>query len=135
MTEDERKSIVIYRMENSKNTMSEIQSHIDNKFYNTAINRMYYACFYAVSALLVANEVEVKSHDGVRRQFNLHFVSTGVVPIAMGQFYSQLLSQRTSGDYEDFLTHNEETVADYFPRCKEFLETIYHNLTIWLDAH
>jgi len=121
MTNDERKDIVLYRLENAKNTLSEILSHIENGFYNTAVNRMYYACYYAVSALLVANGIQVKSHEGVRQQLGLHFVLTGKISKEQGQFYSMLFSKRTAGDYEDFLTHNKETADALYPRCVEFI--------------
>ena len=124
MTNDERKDIVLYRLENAKNTLAEVQSHIGNGFYNTAVNRMYYACYYAVSALLVANGIQVKSHEGVRQQLGLHFVLTGKISKEQGQFYSMLFSKRTAGDYEDFLTHNKETADSLYPRCVEFISQV-----------
>ncbi len=36
------------------NTLSEVLDHIERGYYNTAVNRMYYACFYVVTALLIA---------------------------------------------------------------------------------
>lgn len=57
LTEQERKDIVRYRMENAQKMMTEVKSHIDNGFYNTAANRMYYACYYAASALLISDGV------------------------------------------------------------------------------
>ena len=62
MTNEERKDIITYRIENAKTTLAEVKSHIENGFYNTAVNRMYYACFYAASALLIANKILVKFH-------------------------------------------------------------------------
>lgn len=124
MTEKERKDVVAYRLENAQNTLAEVQSHIGNGFYNTAVNRMYYACFYAVSALLIANGIQVKSHEGVRQQLGLHFVLTGKISKELGQFYGLLFSKRTAGDYEDFLTHNKETADALYPRCVEFISQI-----------
>lgn len=63
-----------YRIDRAKETIREVQTHIENKFWNTAINRMYYACFYAVSALLAKDQVEVSSHSGVRQKFGEYFV-------------------------------------------------------------
>ena len=40
-----------YRLQRAKETILEVEVHIQNKFWNTAINRLYYACFYAVEAL------------------------------------------------------------------------------------
>jgi uncharacterized protein (UPF0332 family) len=52
-----------YRLRRANETISEIKILIENKLWNTAINRMYYACFYAVGALLVKNGVETSSHS------------------------------------------------------------------------
>ena len=102
MTNEERKDIITYRIENAKTTLAEVKSHIENGVYNTAVNRMYYTCFYAASALLIANKIQVKSHEGVRQQLGLHFVLTGKISQEQGKFYSLLYSKRTAGDYEDF---------------------------------
>lgn len=64
MTDEERKAVVSYRMDNAVRTLNEVLDHSERGYWNTAVNRMYYACFYAASALLVANQIEVKSHDG-----------------------------------------------------------------------
>lgn len=63
----ERIDVVRYRTENAHKTLDEVQSHIEMGYYNTAVNRMYYACYYAVSALLVANKFVTKSHEGVKQ--------------------------------------------------------------------
>lgn len=67
LNQQQRTDIVRYRMENARNTLSEVEFQINNGFYNTAVNRMYYACYYAVCALLIANKIQTKSHDGARR--------------------------------------------------------------------
>lgn len=132
MTKEERKDIVAYRLGNAKNTLAEVKIHIENGFYNTAVNRMYYACFYAASALLIANEIQVKSHEGVRQQLGLHFVLTGKISKELGQFYSLLYSKRTAGDYEDFLTHDKETADLLYPRSMEFVSQLSTLIENWL---
>lgn len=135
MTKEERIDIVTYRLGNAKTTLAEVQSHIENGFYNTAVNRMYYACFYAASALLIANEVQVKSHEGVRQQLGLHFVLTGKIHQEQGKFYSLLYSKRTAGDYEDFLTHDKETADLLYPRSVEFVSQITVLIEKWLNEN
>lgn len=124
MTEEQRKAIVSYRIENAVSTLGEVKNHRDNGYYNTAVNRLYYACYYAASALLVANGIETKSHDGVRQMLGKHFVLTGIIPPDMGHFYSVLFSKRSSGDYEDFINHTEATVNELYPLAEEFVNTI-----------
>ena len=56
MTPEQRFDIVLYRMNSAKSLLDEIKDHIERGYYNTAMNRMYYACFYAVSGLLLQSE-------------------------------------------------------------------------------
>ena len=53
MTPEQRFDIVLYRLNSAKSLLDEIKDHIERGYYNTAMNRMYYACFYAVSELLL----------------------------------------------------------------------------------
>ncbi|OGU92059.1 MAG: hypothetical protein A2475_02920 [Ignavibacteria bacterium RIFOXYC2_FULL_35_21] len=53
---------VNYRLQKAKDTILEVEHYIKNEFWNTAINRMYYAYFYAVGALLVKNGISATSH-------------------------------------------------------------------------
>jgi uncharacterized protein (UPF0332 family) len=77
MTNDDKRALVAYKYAKALDTLGEVGSHIDNHFWATAVNRLYYACFYAVSALLVDKGISVKTHAGVRQMFGLHFISTG----------------------------------------------------------
>lgn len=134
MTEEERKDIVRYRIQNAEATLAEIESHKLNGFYNTAINRMYYACFYAVSALLIANKVEVKSHEGARQKFGLLFVRTGIISTELGKFYSLIYAKRTSGDYEDFINHDLDTVEKFQPQAQQLVKQIKDILSEYISV-
>lgn len=124
MTDEQRTDIVEYRIENAVNTLKEVLDHCDNGYYNTAVNRLYYACYYAATALLVANGIETKSHDGVRQMLGKEFVLTGKIPVELGRFYSVAFSKRSSGDYEDFIVHTRETVMDLYPQAECFVDFI-----------
>jgi uncharacterized protein (UPF0332 family) len=76
---------------------------IENQFWNSAINRMYYACFYAVGALLVLNGVETSSHSGMRQKFGQLFVKTGEINRDLGKHYSELFEKRHKGQVLLFL--------------------------------
>ena len=89
MTPEQRFDIVLYRLNSAKSLLDEIKDHIERGYYNTAMNRMYYACFYAVSGLLLQSEIDgVKSHEGVRQKFSQHFILTGKFPKEWGRFCS-----------------------------------------------
>ena len=134
LTEQNRIDIVRYRIENANLTLAEVETHKANGYYNTAVNRMYYACYYAASALLIAYGIETKSHDGVRQQLGKQMVLTGKLPAELGKFYSQLFSKRTAADYEDFICQNLETVEELLPTAQLFVKTIEQMTNDWLAS-
>ena len=79
MTDYQPEDYSRYRLQRAKETLLEVETHIENKFWNTAINRLYYACFYAVGALLIRHGVETSSHSGTRLKFGQLFVRTGKI--------------------------------------------------------
>ena len=111
-----------YRINRAKETLNEVL--IENKLWNTSINRMYYACFYAVSALLVKNGIEASTHKGVRQQFGQAFVKKGMVSRELAKHYTDMFEKRSKGDYNDFFDYEEDTVVSLFPLTVTFVTTI-----------
>lgn len=125
MTPEQRFDIVLYRMNSAKDLLVEIKNHIEHGYYNTAMNRMYYACFYAVSALLLHEGIDgVKSHEGVRQMFGKHFVLTGKVSKDWGRFYTIVLNNRSAADYEDFKNYNLYETEEMYPQVCSFIKLI-----------
>ncbi len=78
----EKKTLVFYRMERALETLEEAVLLLNAGHTNTAVNRLYYACFYAVSALLLTQDMSSTKHIGIRSLFNRHFVKTGKILLA-----------------------------------------------------
>lgn len=112
MNEKEHKDLVDYRINRARETFNEVKLHIENKLWNTAVNRLYYACYYAVIALLVSKDIKAQSHAGVRQMFGLHFIKTNIIEKELGKFYSDLFDKRQTGDYDDFIDFKKEDVLD-----------------------
>ena len=124
MSESGRDELVEYRLRRAKETVNELDVLVQNKFWNTAVNRMYYACFYAVSALLSQSDIHVQTHSGVRQMFGQKFVKTGLLPRELGKLYSDLFDLRTSGDYDDFIDIREQDVRELIDQVKHFVTEI-----------
>lgn len=112
MTREERNELVTYRITKARNTFRETDLLITNNLWNTAVNRLYYACYYAVSALLISKEIETQTHAGARQMFGLHFIKSGLIELSLGKFYSRLFDLRQTGDYDDFLDFSEDDALD-----------------------
>lgn len=116
--------LIKYRADRSVETLKEAKAMIDNGFWNASVNRIYYSCYYAVSALLLLKSVETGSHKGIRQMFGLHFVQKGIVSKEDGRFFSDLYDRRQTGDYDDFINYDESTVSQLFVQADEFIKRI-----------
>ncbi|MDF9829068.1 HEPN domain-containing protein [Parabacteroides sp. PF5-6] len=124
LTNEDREAIVSYRIENAHKELKALQILIDNELWNNAMSRLYYACFYAVSALLISYGIETQTHRGVRSMLALHFIKDGKIAVEWNIFYTRLLENRHIGDYEDFFDFDKSTVMEAYQKAIEFIEII-----------
>ena len=113
-----------YRIVKAFETLEDAKLLAENKRWNSSVNRLYYSCFYAVVSILIKNKIEPKTHDGVRTQFGLHFVKTGIIDKKYGKLYTKLFDYRLKGDYGDFFNYDKELVEPLFEQVEEFLGKI-----------
>ena len=124
MTNEERREYVKYRIESARKTFEAAKVLSENGFWNSAVNRLYYAVFYAVNALLILNEIQTKSHSATKSQFSLHFVKTGRFDKKYGRLLSELFDWRQKGDYENMFDYNSDLVEPLFEPAVEMIELI-----------
>jgi uncharacterized protein (UPF0332 family) len=117
-------ALASYRILRAKETLPEAETLILNGFYNAAVNRLYYACYYSVIALLAKQRIAAQSHAGVKQMFGLHFIVTGKLPQRLGRFYNQLFNDRITGDYDDFVKYDKEMLDELLPKAKEFIDQL-----------
>ena len=124
LSEKERGEIVKIRLEKANNTFAEVPIQIENKFYRTAANRLYYACYYAVTALLVNDGYETHTHSGVKTLLGLHYITHKKIDKLFGKMYRQLFNLRQTGDYEDWGNIEEEDVKPLLEPAGKFIAEI-----------
>jgi len=124
MTGFEKEDFVKYRMAKAHETLRAAQVLVDHKLWNSVVNRLYYACFYAVSALLAQSDLSAKTHSGMKTSFFQHFVKTGKVSLNLAKLYADLFDGRQKGDYNDFYDFKEESVINLFKGSTEFIEKV-----------
>ncbi len=131
LAKEEIEAVVAYRKEKAYNTLKEAEDMIDTKHWNLAIQRLYYACFYMASALLMSRGINARTHNGVVGQLGQNFVSKGFLTKDEGRLYSRLLQNRITGDYNDFFDFTREDVAPLLEPTRNLLIKIYY----WCDKN
>lgn len=113
-----------YRLSRAYESIDEAEILAQSGHWNTVANRLYYAAFYAVSALLIKNEILATTHSGVKSNFHKHFIKTNLVEKSIGQLYSNLFSKRQEGDYQDFQFFEEDTIRPLIEKTFFLIGTI-----------
>jgi uncharacterized protein (UPF0332 family) len=124
MRAEELRALINYRLQRATETLEEARLMQDANHWNTCANRLYYAAYYAVSALLVKEGHTVSKHSGVKALFNRHYIKPGTVAIEKGRLYNRLYDLRQEGDYIDFVYLDAKTVEPLVSETIEFIETI-----------
>jgi len=121
---DYKKDYIEYRLTKAKEAFADAKLLAENSSWNACMNRLYYTCYYTVSALLLKKNISVKTHTGLKSQFNLHFVKTGLISKEFGKLYAGLIDWREKGDYGDMFDLTKETVEPLFKPVEEFMSEI-----------
>ncbi len=121
---ENKNDLANYRISRALESLAEAKLLLDNGFWNAAVNRIYYACYYAVIALLLKKSIDTGTHKGVRMMFGLNFVQAGIISKEDGRFFSDLFDRRQTGDYDDYVSFDQETVNKLFLQAEIFVNKI-----------
>lgn len=120
----DKEDLINYRISRANETIKEAEAMIEKEFWNASINRMYYACYYIVSGLMLKHELNSTTHKGLRTLLGKHFVLTGLISKEIAKTFSDLYDRRQTGDYDDFILYDRETAETLLPLCKDFVSEI-----------
>lgn len=121
---EQRQAMIAYRQEKADIAIDDALFVTDAGRYNIAANRLYYALYYAASALLLSKGITSKSHSGLITQMHLNYVKTGILTVEEGSLFKVLFDLRHEGDYEDFIDLERADIEEYIPRVKELVEKL-----------
>ncbi len=124
---DKRSKIVdlsIYRINNASDTLDTAKLCMDNKRYKDAINRCYYAAFYAVKAVLALEEIDFKRHKDAVAYFNQNYVATDIFDREIGKRLGRLKRKREMSDYDDFYVASCEEAEEQYKAAELIVKCV-----------
>ncbi len=119
-----KNDLINYRIERAKDTLDDAMILAEKGKWNSTINRLYYASYYAVMALLLNSDIKPTTHNGAKSNFTQHFIKTSIISKDFGKLYSQLFTWRQKGDYDDLFDFDKEKVEPYFEPVKQLIASI-----------
>ena len=124
LTEDEKKAVILLRLNNAKQTLEDVKVIVDNELWKAAANRLYYACFYAASALMIKFDFEAKTHAGIIRLLGLNFTSKNLISNELNDVYYKLFTLRQKSDYDDWIVVKASDIEPLIEPAKRFIAEI-----------
>jgi uncharacterized protein (UPF0332 family) len=124
LNDEERQILVNLEKEKALNTFDEMSVLRQAGLWNNIANRLYYAAFHAVSALLINDHHNIGSHQGAVIMLHQHYVKTGILSKEDGAFYSQLQTLREKSDYNCTYNATEADTAPRIEQTKQFIDKI-----------
>ena len=124
LSDEERRIMVELEIERAEKITEQFETLREQQYWDTLVNRMYYAAFHAVSALLIHNALQVHTHRGALSVFNKEFVRTGVFTAEEGHLFSKLEGLRERGDYNCFVDATEDEVIPLIEPLKALIAKI-----------
>lgn len=130
----ESQEYVEYRIARARESLRDAQLLIDSGSLHSAVNRLYYACFYIVSALLLTQGLSSSKHTGVRSLFIKHWVNADAMSKENGRFFNRLFETRQKSDYKDLVTFEREDVERWFDEAEAFVARICEEIDRQLET-
>jgi uncharacterized protein (UPF0332 family) len=86
-------------LERAEQSIRAAQELTAGGFYDFAASRAYYAAFYAATAALLGEGLDLSKHSGVIASIHQRFVKTGKLSKEQGKELNWLFELRNVGDY------------------------------------
>ena len=128
LTNDERTTLVSLELKKALETYEEIEVLVSANKWSGAANRLYYAVFHAINALLIHDGHSVNTHRGSHAIFNLHYIKTGIFPIEYGRLYNQLQTMREESDYNCVFEVEPEVLKERLEPARNLISKIKERL-------
>jgi len=120
--EQAKAEVIRYWMEKAYESLESAKSEHKANRLSFAVNRAYYACFYAASSVLMEQGEKSNKHTGVRSGIHRSLVKTGLIDISLGKFYDLLFDSRQRGDYQELVEFSDAEVQEAIFKAQEFID-------------
>jgi uncharacterized protein (UPF0332 family) len=117
-----KQELIRYRLKRAQEMLEDGELLLGEGRLTSAANRIYYAMFYATSAMLATRNLSSSRHSGVIALLHDHFVRPGVFPRELARQLSLAFEMRNDSDYEDFVTPEPGELTEMLANARSFVQ-------------
>lgn len=122
-----RQTLIELWLKKADDAIVSAELELNEGHANFAVNRLYYACFYAVTALLLKDKKQFTRHSAVKSEFVKTHIKSGKIDAKWNNFYQKLFDDRQEGDYIPTITFEATDISTRLQQAQEFI-TLIHSL-------
>jgi uncharacterized protein (UPF0332 family) len=128
MKPEQLEDLLRYRIEQAHETLREAEILLNASALRGAVNRAYYAMFYALLALLATKRLGTSRHSGALALFDREFVKTGVFPHTLSRSLHLAFDRRQRHDYGEMAPVSPQIAEETLRDAKTFVAAIESHL-------
>ena len=126
---EEQLALVKYRLKEAEDSIEEASVLLkEGMSLRAVMNRLYYAMFYAVLALLQEKQMGTSKHTGAISLFDREFIKSRIFDKELSKTLHRAFELRQKGDYMEEAEVTKEDVDEIFPKAIDFVNKIREHL-------
>lgn len=129
MSNPSREDLVSYRIEQADDALEQAKLLYANEHAGGAVNRAYYAMFYAVQALIAKHGVNVSKHGGAIAFFDRHIIKERKLDTHFSKWLHWLFDLRQDADYGTAFSPNADQTEEALVCATKFVHEIKQKIT------
>ena len=115
---------VEHLLRNAQEALETGELNLAHERYAGAINRAYYAMFYAASGILLTKGIVSKPHTNVLFLFRQHFIKSDLIEIEYSDIYGSAMNTRTENDYDMLFDNTQADAKEMLASAQCFVARI-----------
>lgn len=94
-----KQTVIAYWLRKAAEAMASSRSEFQANRLDFAVNRAYYACFYAASAVLLSMDKQFVKHSGLRSAIHRDLIKAKLLSPNWGKVFDRIFENRQAADY------------------------------------
>ncbi len=124
MTPEQLDALICYRIEQAHETLREVEILFHQSALRGAVNRAYYAMFYALLVLLATRQLGASKHSGAISLFDREFVKAGILSRDLSRSLRMAFDRRQTYDYGENTSIDQPTAQETIEQAKTFVAEV-----------
>jgi uncharacterized protein (UPF0332 family) len=120
--EEAQAAVVSHWRQKAAEALASARSELAAGRFDFAVNRAYYAAFYAASAALLARGKRFVRHQGLRACIHRDLVRGGDLSAEWGRAFDRLFDSRLMADYQELARFDAGRASELVEQARGFVE-------------